>query len=80
MEIKLLKKCVDSFCHADFVPVWSMFKSHDDWSNRLHALWKEINFERWTIKLLVTLEMQKKNCCTNRKTQPVLLTYGTTER
>lgn len=61
MEIKLLKKCVDSFCPADFVPVWSMFKSHDDWSNRLHALWKEINFERWTVKLLVTLEMQKKN-------------------
>ena len=60
MEIKLLKKCVDSFCPADFVPVWSMFKSHDDWSNRLHALWKEINFERWTVKLLVTLEMQKK--------------------
>ena len=73
MEIKLLKKCVDSFCPlilSEFgVCLKVMMIDQIDY----------MHFERWTVKLLVTLEMQKKNSCTNRKTQPILLTYGTTE-
>ena len=54
MEIKLLKKCVDSFCPlilSEFgVCLKVMMIDQIDY----------MHFERWTVKLLVTLEMKKK--------------------
>ena len=61
MEIKLLKKCVDSFCPlilSEFgVCLKVMMIDQIDY----------MPFERWTVKLLVTLEMQKKTVAPTEK-------------